>query len=154
MQRTRVAGVKGAEINPIVYLHAPETGSGFATTVAHHACGSDSPDNVAVLEPSEFIRTWGTACDQTRFGRSQSGHDPLEVTDDSEWAHVVVMVRDPSQRVLSGLSAAFTTVKISNAKIMVRLRLVQSGATEMLRMRMAASGEIHRLPHRCSTGVA
>eukprot|EP00927_Polykrikos_kofoidii_P058466 TRINITY_DN529_c0_g1_i10.p1 TRINITY_DN529_c0_g1~~TRINITY_DN529_c0_g1_i10.p1 ORF type:complete len:2746 (+),score=375.40 TRINITY_DN529_c0_g1_i10:544-8238(+) len=102
LQRTRVAGEKGAEINPIVYLHVPESGSGLATTVAHHACGSDIPDNVAVLEPSEFIRTWGTACDQTRFGRFQSGHEPLEVTDDSELAHVVVMMRDPSQRVLSG----------------------------------------------------
>ena len=44
----------------------------------------------------------GTACDQTRFGRFQFGHGPLEVTDDSELAHVVVIVRDPSQRVLSG----------------------------------------------------
>jgi hypothetical protein len=100
--RTRVAGVKGAEINPIVYLHVPGSGSGLATTVAHHACGSDIPDDVAVLEPSEFMRTWGTACDETRFARFESGHEPLRLTDSSELAHVVVMIRDPSQRVLSG----------------------------------------------------
>lgn len=101
LKPARVVGVPSIDINPIFYLHVPGSGSGFATTVAHHACGRDIPDDLAVLEPSDFLDNWAGACNRSRFRRFQSGHTPLEAFSEN-LAHVVVMFREPSQRILSG----------------------------------------------------
>eukprot|EP00927_Polykrikos_kofoidii_P033064 TRINITY_DN27_c0_g2_i2.p1 TRINITY_DN27_c0_g2~~TRINITY_DN27_c0_g2_i2.p1 ORF type:complete len:658 (+),score=63.26 TRINITY_DN27_c0_g2_i2:99-1976(+) len=93
---------QSGDINPIVYLHVPRTGSGFATVIAHHACGRDLPEDISVMEPSEFMDSWGQHCNRSKFGRFQSGHDPLPISARSAMEHVVVMMRDPSERVLSG----------------------------------------------------
>jgi hypothetical protein len=90
------------DINPIHYLHLPQTGSGLATVVAHHACGSVLSEDETVEEPSDFLEKWGPACDPSRFGRFISGHDPLSVSEAGDVQHVVVMLRDPAQRILSG----------------------------------------------------
>eukprot|EP00927_Polykrikos_kofoidii_P083142 TRINITY_DN8446_c1_g1_i1.p1 TRINITY_DN8446_c1_g1~~TRINITY_DN8446_c1_g1_i1.p1 ORF type:complete len:824 (+),score=83.49 TRINITY_DN8446_c1_g1_i1:47-2518(+) len=90
------------EINPIIYLHIPESGAGFATTIAHHACGTDIPDDVSVDEPAEFTAKWAGVCSSARFGRFQSGRDPLPLLSDVDKSHVVVMIRDPIERIISG----------------------------------------------------
>ena len=83
-------------------MHVPYTGSSFAATVAHHACGGDSPDHVAVLDPDLLHKADAPSCDKSRFMHFKSGHDPLSV-EDADLAHVVTMVmRDPTQRALSG----------------------------------------------------
>jgi hypothetical protein len=89
-------------INPIYYLHVPKAGSSFATTLVHHACDDVIPENVAVQEPGEFMENWNATCNRSRFMRFATGHEPLHVSDDEELKHVVVMVRRPQQRVLSG----------------------------------------------------
>jgi hypothetical protein len=91
-----------SNIDPIYYLHIPEAGSGFATTLAHHACSGRIHDNVSVIEPREFFNEWSRVCDHTNFMRFQSGHDPLDNIDESDMQHVVMMVREPAQRILSG----------------------------------------------------
>jgi hypothetical protein len=90
-----------ANINPILYLHVPQTGSGFATTIAHHACGGVLPENESVSEPRDFLKKWSGSCDQSLFKRFQSGHDPLRINE-TDLPNVVVMMREPSQRILSG----------------------------------------------------
>jgi hypothetical protein len=91
-----------SDINPIYYLHIPESGSGFATTVVRHACGDNLPAELEVLEPTDFLATRYPTCNASRFSRFTSGHEPLEITRDADLAHAVVMIRDPSQRVLAG----------------------------------------------------
>jgi hypothetical protein len=95
------------DVDPIYYLHVPETGAGFATTVAHHGCVGAIPEDVSVVEPSEFFDAWGSVCSSSRFAYFQSGHDPLPVNLESFMSHVVVMFRDPSQRILSGYYNGF-----------------------------------------------
>lgn len=92
----------GSTIDPILYLHVPQTGSGFATTIAHHACGDVIPENETVTEPSDFLKKWSGTCNASLFKRFQSGHDPLSLLVEEDFPHVVVMMREPSQRVLSG----------------------------------------------------
>lgn len=89
-------------IDPIFYVHVPESGSGFATTVAHHACRGDIPENTLISEPAEFFSSWGLSCDRSRFWRFQSGHQPLTLTAKEDISHAVVMIREPTQRILSG----------------------------------------------------
>jgi hypothetical protein len=101
MKHAKIVGAAHIDINPIFYLHVPGAGSGLATTIAHHVCGRDIPDNLAVLEPSNFLNTWATVCNHSRFRRFQSGHTPLDAFSEN-LAHVVVMMREPSQRVISG----------------------------------------------------
>jgi hypothetical protein len=95
-------GLNRGDINPIYYLHVPGSGPGFATTVVHQACGSDIPDDLWVREPGDFFEMWSSKCDKSRFARFETGHVPLSGLEDDQLGHVVVMVRDPSQRVLSG----------------------------------------------------
>lgn len=101
MKPARVVGVSSMTINPIYYLHVPGAGSGLATTIAHHACSGSIPDNLAVIEPSVFLKQWERHCNSSRFARFQSGHDALDALS-ADFAHVVVMIRDPSKRILSG----------------------------------------------------
>lgn len=89
-------------INPIYYLHVPKAGSSFATTVVHHACGDDIAEDVWVQEPGEFIAQWKHSCNRSRFNRFETGHDPLSLANAADISHVVVMMRDPSQRIMSG----------------------------------------------------
>merc|ERR1719329_706633 len=82
-------------------MHVPESGAGFATVVAHHACGDLIPENVAVIEPGAFFGKWGWKCDHSRFQRFQSGHAPL-ILEETNAGHAVMMFREPTQRILSG----------------------------------------------------
>lgn len=92
---------RSSNIDPIFYLHVPGTGSGFATTIAHHACAGRIHENVSVLEPRDFLSEWNSVCDHSNFLRFHSGHEPLNDIVESEIEHVVMMVRKPSQRILS-----------------------------------------------------
>eukprot|EP00927_Polykrikos_kofoidii_P043720 TRINITY_DN377_c0_g1_i1.p1 TRINITY_DN377_c0_g1~~TRINITY_DN377_c0_g1_i1.p1 ORF type:complete len:349 (-),score=30.40 TRINITY_DN377_c0_g1_i1:66-1040(-) len=96
------AGKSANGITPIYYLHVPKSGSSFATTVVHHTCGDEIADSVWVQEPSTFMAQWGSVCNHSRFGRFETGHDPLTITTAADLKHVVLMIRNPSQRIMSG----------------------------------------------------
>jgi hypothetical protein len=100
--RSRAELIPEVDINPILYLHIPQSGSGFATTIAHHACGNDIPENVAVQEPSLFFKAWEQKCSRSRFRRFRSGHDPFVFENSDDLSHLVMMVRKPTQRVIAG----------------------------------------------------
>ena len=71
-----------AESNLAYYVHIPETGSGFAATVAHHG------------RRENLQKTWLSAT---------SGSLPdVDVTGESDMSHVYDMFRDPAQWALSG----------------------------------------------------
>jgi hypothetical protein len=94
--------LRAHEINPIFYLHVPKSGSSFATSVVHQACGDKIRDDVWVQEPSEFYENWQDSCNKSKFMRFEGGHDPLTVTKEWDLRHVVVMMRNPAQRIMSG----------------------------------------------------
>jgi len=92
-------------ILPPYWLHVPKTGSSFATSIAHLVCGDRIPQDVIVKEPVQFHHQWGGSCPKDKFLYFESGHGPLSETGSKMLKNVVVMVRDPTQRILSGYYA-------------------------------------------------
>jgi hypothetical protein len=102
LQKSDASFVKPVDINPIHYLHVPQTGSTLANAVAHMACGSDINQTEIALDPDWFLTKHQAECNRSRFLKFESGHDALKLKDAADVEHVVMMVRNPAQRVLSG----------------------------------------------------
>jgi hypothetical protein len=94
--------VEALSIDPIYYLHLPDSGSGLASTIAHHACFDRIPTDVTVLDPSKFVKDYAEECNSSNFMKFTSWHDPLTDVSESGLHHVATMFREPNQRILSG----------------------------------------------------
>mmetsp|Transcript_74528 Transcript_74528/g.197971 ORF Transcript_74528/g.197971 Transcript_74528/m.197971 type:complete len:316 (-) Transcript_74528:92-1039(-) len=92
-------------ILPAYWLHIPKTGSNFATTIVHTTCGDSIKPNKSFMSPRSFFRHYGRRCPEDKFLRFQSGHVPLEQGRPEILSHVVVMAREPRQRIISGYYA-------------------------------------------------
>jgi len=87
-----------SEIEPLFWLHIPKTGSSFATSIVHLACGDKIVEDVIVEEPG--FGYWDFRCGSGHFLYFRSGHAPL--SEGVDLSKVVMMSRAPKQRIISG----------------------------------------------------
>ena len=90
-----------SEVVPLRWLHIPKCGSSFQTTL-EHVLAPDLPPDVTILEANHFLRDYGELVNKSRVAGTlgfQSGHVPLAP---DETGRVVVMMREPRDRVVSG----------------------------------------------------
>mmetsp|Transcript_2586 Transcript_2586/g.6607 ORF Transcript_2586/g.6607 Transcript_2586/m.6607 type:complete len:365 (+) Transcript_2586:82-1176(+) len=103
---------------PLMFLHIPKCGAGFANTLVHAACPCAPKDEaipgIEVAPGSLYgdADAW-KCCDRDRIFRDRAeyadywGHPPLDAVIQSKlpspaYSHVVTMVRNPKDRLLSG----------------------------------------------------
>mmetsp|Transcript_65093 Transcript_65093/g.121298 ORF Transcript_65093/g.121298 Transcript_65093/m.121298 type:complete len:368 (+) Transcript_65093:94-1197(+) len=103
---------------PLMYLHFPKCGAGFANTLVHAACPCAPKDEAIPGIEVAPGTLYGDAdawkcCDRDRIFRDRAefadywGHPPLDAVVKSKlpspaYEHVVTMVRNPNERLLSG----------------------------------------------------
>jgi hypothetical protein len=98
-------------IEPIIYLHIPKCGSGFANALVHFACGKKVASNLTLVGPNVknkggtglATKFWNEKCGDNRFLRFEAGHAPLwKDMSKHTLSKVVMMVRPPKERITSG----------------------------------------------------
>lgn len=90
-----------SDIEPIFYVHIPKSGSSFATSIVHLACGGTLPKNYVSNDPGGGgTPYWRKKCGDGKFARFENAHAPLP--DGIALRTVTVLFRPPRQRIISG----------------------------------------------------